>query len=74
MRADSTSARNIDPLTNEGREENRNPDCPCKRAKCENHGNCRAYKNKHHNAGRDTPTTCERLNRKKSRSKWKDKG
>ena len=50
--------------------ENRNPSCPCKRAKCERHGNCAACKAHHHADGK-MGTTCERLAQKAERKKEK---
>lgn len=43
--------------------------CPCKRIKCERHGNCDAC-NKHHKLeNKKILTACERIKQKKSRSK-----
>lgn len=38
-------------------------DCPCKRIKCERHGNCDACR-KHH---ADSTTACERIAKRKNR-------
>lgn len=43
-----------------------NPDCPCKRLKCERHGDCTACR-KHHSEEKKTPPTCDRLKEKAAR-------
>ncbi len=40
--------------------------CPCKRTKCERHGNCTACK-EHHIAKKNSPTYCEKLTEKEER-------
>jgi hypothetical protein len=44
-----------------------NNDCPCKRIKCERHGNCDACKEHHQAAPRKIPTACERIVLKEER-------
>ncbi len=44
---------------------NQNIGCPCKRKKCERHGDCDACKEHHHNSARKPLTACERLETKK---------
>ncbi len=38
--------------------------CPCKRVKCERHGNCAACKQHHHDSVKRPLTTCERMKAK----------
>lgn len=42
-----------------------NPNCPCKRVKCERYGDCEACR-KHHN-NKKTLTRCEKLKKKEQR-------
>lgn len=44
----------------------RDSDCPCKRTKCERHGNCLACR-EHHKTEKKTPVSCERIRLKAER-------
>lgn len=44
--------------------ERKEKDCPCKRVKCERHGDCVACKEHHHASTRHPLTTCERIRAK----------
>lgn len=43
--------------------------CPCKRTKCERHGDCEACRIHHHTDKRKALTACERLEEKKNGEK-----
>lgn len=43
-------------------------DCPCKRAKCERHGDCAACR-AHHAAKKNAPPACDRLRQKEARKR-----
>mgnify|MGYP005608278975 FL=1 len=47
-----------------------NETCPCKRVKCERHGDCAACK-EHHSSQKKCPTACERAARKEERKNLK---
>ncbi len=47
-------------------------DCPCKRLKCERHGNCKACKEHHHLPQSKYLTTCERLKLKEEQKSKKN--
>ena len=42
-------------------------DCPCKRVKCERHGDCAACMAHHHAPGKKLLTACERIAAKEER-------
>ncbi len=44
-----------------------NTDCPCKRVKCERHGDCEACREHHHTSLRKPLTSCERKDQKEER-------
>lgn len=52
--------------------DNRNPDCPCKRIKCQRHGDCRACTKHHTDEGRML-TACRRLKEKQKNKAVTDK-
>lgn len=43
-----------------------NENCPCKRIKCERHGDCAACR-AHHTQKKKYPSTCERLKRREEK-------
>ncbi|WP_310603670.1 hypothetical protein [Anaerosporobacter sp.] len=49
-----------------------NTDCPCKREKCDRHGNCEECKAHHRDSKSQPLTTCERLKRKEARKQVKE--
>ncbi|MGI6171627.1 MAG: hypothetical protein ACOYIC_07900 [Butyricicoccus sp.] len=50
-------------------------DCPCKRTKCERHGDCDACREHHHSkgSGRKALTRCEKLEKKVQRKAERQK-
>lgn len=48
--------------------EYKNESCPCKRTKCERHGDCSACKSHHHASKKIPLATCERLENKKTKN------
>lgn len=44
-----------------------NKDCPCKRTKCERHGNCDACREHHRLSKHQSFPACERIEAKKER-------
>jgi len=45
-----------------------NTDCPCKRTKCERHGNCNACQEHHHReCSRKPLTACEKAEKKEQK-------
>lgn len=49
--------------------EYKNESCPCKRTKCERHGDCSACKSHHHASKKIPLATCERLENKKNKKR-----
>lgn len=47
-------------------------DCPCKRVKCERHGNCDACK-EHHSVKKKYPPACERIRLKEEKKRERKK-
>ncbi len=45
--------------------------CPCKRIKCERHGDCNACVNHHHNSEKMPDTSCERMRKKEEKKKMR---
>lgn len=51
-----------------------NIDCPCKRTKCERHGNCAACREHHHDKNSKKPLTrCEKLKKKEEKREDREK-
>ncbi len=44
-----------------------NKDCPCKRIKCERHGDCIACNEHHHTSKKKPFTACDRIKQKEDR-------
>lgn len=53
--------------------ESKNPNCPCKRIKCERHGDCTACKEHHHASAKIPLATCERMKAKEERKRERNR-